>query len=186
MADNDRNGLFGGDDRLKKSSGAPARGSRDSSDAERVNKDGTGVTIAERKAMLREKLNQEILPTPPKVDGWHFCWLSQTNNADPIYKRVQLGYEPVKASEIPGFATQHQINGGEFDGCIACNEMILFKLPEELYQEIMLINHHEKPLEEEAMIRQTASKSEKDSGGRSLVETVGFDSLGRKVAAPIF
>ena len=186
MAENDRNGLFGGDDRLKKSGAPAARGSRDSSDAERVAKDGTAMSIAERKAMLREQLNQEILPTPPKVDGWHFCWLSTTNNADPIYKRVRLGYEPVKASEIPGFATQHQINGGEFDGCVACNEMILFKLPEELYQEIMLINHHEKPLEEEAMIRQAATKSEQDRGGRSLVESIGFDNLGRRVAAPTF
>ena len=186
MAENDRNGLFGADDRLKKSSGAGTRGSRDASDTERVTKDGTSISIAERRAMLREQMNQEILPTPPNVAGWHFCWLSTTNNADPIYKRVRLGYEPVKAAEIPGFATQHQINGGEFDGCVACNEMILFKIPEELYQEIMLINHHEKPLEEEQMIRANAGKDERDSSGRKLVEAEGYSILGRPVATPTF
>ena len=174
------------DERLAKGAGDSTRGSRNSADASRTNQDGTALTIAERRAMLRNQLNQEILPTPPKVAGWHFCWLSQTNNSDPIYKRVQLGYEPVKASEIPGFATQHQINGGEFDGCVACNEMILFKIPEELYQEIMLINHHEKPLEEESMIRATAGKDERDSGGRKLVETEGYSILGRPVATPTF
>ncbi len=178
--------LYGGDDRLKKSAGASVRGSRGSADAERVNKDGTALSIAERRKMLREEMGQEILPTPPKVAGWHFCWLSTTNNADPIYKRVRLGYEPVKASELQGFATQHQINGGEFDGCVACNEMILFKIPEELYQEIMLINHHEKPLEEEQMIRANAGKDERDSQGRRLVETEGFSLLGREIATPTF
>lgn len=173
------------DSRLAKSVESSREG-RDNSDVERNTQDGTSFTMSERRAMLREKMNQEILPTPPKVGGWHFCWLSTTNNADPIYKRMQLGYEPVKASEIPGFATQHQINGGEFDGCVACNEMILFKIPEELYQEIMLINHHEKPLEEEQMIRQNATKGEHDSSGRSLTETVGFGGLGRKVATPTF
>ncbi|WP_337892722.1 hypothetical protein, partial [Mesomycoplasma ovipneumoniae] len=78
------------------------------------------------------------------------------------------------------------INGGEFDGCVACNEMILFKIPEELYQEIMLINHHEKPLEEESMLRATAGKDERDSGGRKLVETEGYSILGRPVATPTF
>ena len=175
----------GTDDRLVKSK-STARSSRDSADAERIEKDGTALTTAERRQMLREEMNQEILPTPPKVAGWHFCWLSTTNAADPIYKRIRLGYLPVKAVDLPGFSTQHQVNGGEFDGCIACNEMLLFKLPEELYQEIMLINHHEKPLEEEAMIRDNATNDERDSDGRPLVRSEGFDGLGKRVATPTF
>lgn len=177
----------GTDDRLAKSVGAStARTSRDSSDAARTGTDGTALSIQERRQMLRQQMVQEILPTPPDVDGWHFCWLSTTNNADPIFKRVRMGYEPVKASELPGFATQHQINGGEFDGCVACNEMILFKIPEELYQEIMLINHHERPLEEERMIQANAGKDEQDSRGKKLVETEGFSLLGRAVQTPTF
>ncbi len=182
MAENNSRGV---DERLTKSA-SPTRTGRDTSDAERIEKDGTALNMSERRKMLREQMNQEILPTPPRVAGWHFCWLSTTNSADPIYKRVRMGYEPVKANEIAGFATQHQINGGEFDGCVACNEMILFKIPEELYQEIMLINHHEKPLEEEQMIRDNAGKDERDSGGKRLVESEGFSVLGRSVARPTF
>ncbi len=182
MADNSARGT---DDRLVKSN-ATSRTSRDSADAERVQKDGTALSMSERRMALRQELNQEILPTPPSVPGVHFCWLSTTNAADPIYKRIRLGYEPVKAAELPGFSTQHQVNGGEFDGCIACNEMLLFKIPEELYQEIMLINHHEKPLEEEAMIRANAEADEQDSEGRPLVRSQGFDTLGKRVRAPTF
>lgn len=179
----------GSDGRLatKQSDDSSSRGSRDLADAERVERDGTALSMAERRALLREQLNQEILPTPPDVPGWHFCWLSTTNNADPIYKRIRLGYEPVKASELPGFSTQHQINGGEFDGCICCNEMILFKIPDELFQEIMLINHHEKPLEEEAMLREgVVTKSEKDSREKELVSFEGFENLGRAPKRPTF
>jgi hypothetical protein len=165
---------------------APSRQSRDSADAERVTKDGTAMSVEERRKMLREELNQEILPKPPAVAGWHFCWLSTTNSTDPIYRRMRIGYVPVKAEELPGFSTQHQINGGEFDGCIRCNEMILFKIEEALYREIMLINHHEKPREEEEMIRDRAQKDEKDSKGRPLVEAEGFDVLGKAVPEPTF
>lgn len=183
MAEN--NTARGTDERLVKSPGS-TRAGRDSADANRVEKDGTALSTAERRLMLREELNQEILPTPPKVPGVHYCWLSTTNAADPIYKRMRLGYVPVKAAELPGFSTQHQVNGGEFDGCIACNEMLLFKIPEELYQEIMLINHHEKPMEEEQMIRDAAISDERDRDGRPLVRSEGFEGLGRGVKAPTF
>ncbi len=186
MAEQTRGVISGEDGRLKKSSAPAARDSRDTADESRTGQDGTALTISERRKMLREQMGQEILPTPPQVAGWHFCWLSTTNSADPIYKRVRLGYEPVKAHEIPGFTTQHQINGGDFDGCVACNEMILFKIPEELYQEIMLINHHEKPLEEEESIRAAATSDEVDSDGKRLIETSGFSNLGRRVRTPTF
>ena len=180
----DRAGL---DDRLKKPDGA-SRENRSSADVERENKDGTSTTMAERKRMLREQMVNEVLPDPnnPKVPGWHYCWLSTTNQSDPIYKRLSLGYELVKASDMPKFSLQNKAMSGEFEGCIAINEMILSRIPEELYQEILMINHHEKPMEEEAFLKANAAPSQQDSHGNALGMREGFETLGRRVAAPTF
>lgn len=183
----EKNDRMGSDERLVKTSGTLSRQSRDFADTERTGQDGTALTAAERIRSLRSEMGQEILPTPPAVEGWHFCWLSTTNSVDPIHIRMnRYGYEPVKASEIRGF-DNYKITGGEFEGCIACNEMILFKVPEEIYQTLMLINHHEKPLENEQGINSTlAQAAAKDSQGRSLASVEGFDKLGRNVKTPIF
>lgn len=184
MADNK---LTGGDERIKKSEAADARADRAAVDQERTEKDGTVMSMEERRRMMRSEWLQEVLPTPPAVPGWHYCWLSTTNSSDPIYKRMQKGYEPVKVAEIPGFM-QYRVDQGEFEGCVACNEMLLFKIPEELYQDVMLHFHHELPLNEEEMLRANAanSVSGKDSDGRELGTVEGFDSIGRRTRVPTF
>lgn len=181
------NKITGGDDRLKKSAATPERGDRVEADASRTQTDGTAFSMEERRRMARSEWNQEVLPSPPPVPGWHFCWLSTTNSSDPIYKRVQKGYEPVKASEVKGFG-QYSIEQGEFEGCVACNEMVLFKIPEEIYQEIMKYFHYEKPLEDEQMLKNNAmdAVNGQDSDGRDLGQVEGFDSLARGVRSPTF
>lgn len=170
-----------GDERLKKDAGQPVRGSRDSADFDRVQEDGSALSAAERRRLLRQDWVQEVLPTPPSIEGFHCCWLSTTNSTDPVYKRIQRGYVPVKASEVPGFGNQFTAQGGEFDGCIACNEMLLFKIPVQLYQDLMTIYHHEMPMEQEASIRENvASRGDEDSNGRRLAQVEGdFNNLGR-------
>lgn len=182
------NNIIGGDDRLKKSAGAATRGDRVEADASRTQKDGTALTLEERRRLMRSEWNQEVLPTPPKVAGWHYCWLSTSNSSDPIHKRMQKGYEPVKASELPGFSSQYTMTSGEFDGCIACNEMLLFRIPEELYQDLMLYFHYELPNSEEEMLRNNAREavSGQDSNGRDLGEVEGFDTSSRRVRQPNF
>lgn len=179
--------INGGDERLKKSSGPATRADRSAADQEREGKDGTVMSVEERRRLMRSEWAQEVLPTPPSIPGWHFCWLSTTNSSDPIYKRIQKGYEPVKAPEIPGFM-QFRVDQGEFEGCVACNEMLLFKIPEELYQDVMSYFHHELPHNEEEMLRANAEKvvSGSDSNGRELGEVEGFSSLGRKARIPTF
>lgn len=167
-----------GDDRLKKDAGTTVRGSRDGADVDRVQQDGSALTAAQRSRLLRDGFTNEILPTPPSIPGYHLCWLSTTNSQDPIYKRVQIGYTPVRCSDVPGFL-QTQMQGGEFDGCVACNEMLLFKIPEEIYQEIMMINHFERPNEEEQVLKANAQIQERDSHGQEIGSVEGFDSLAR-------
>ena len=172
------------DERLKKDAGVTAvRGGRTDADSDRVNKDGTATTVAERRAMLRDNWGQTVLPQAPEISGFHTCWLSTTSSVDPIYKRLQMGYQLVKQSEITNIGNQ-RITSGEFEGCIAINEMLLAKIPDEIYQEIMLINHYERPLEEEGMLKANAALDEKDSEGKPLGRVEGFDSLGRALRTP--
>ena len=171
-----------GDERLKKNAGGNVRGSRDTADATRTNNDGTSLSAEERRKLLRNEWVQEVLPTIQPPAGWHYCWLSTTNSTDPVHRRVQMGYMPVKSSEVPGFsASQYTVAGGDYDGCIACNEMLLFKVPMERYQDLMSIYHDDMPAEQEQSIREKVDGlSERDSAGRGLVSSEGFERLGRR------
>jgi len=170
-----------GDQRLKKNAAPQVRGSRDSADVDRVQEDGTSLSAEERRRMLRQEWVQEVLPKPPTKQGYHRCWLSTTNSTDPIYKRIQRGYTPVKASDVTGFGSQYTAVGGEFDGCVVCNEMLLFEIPVQLYNDLMTIYHHDMPLEQEASIRDNVmSRNDQDSDGRNLAQVEGdFLNLGR-------
>ena len=176
-----------GDERLKKGSGGAVRESREAADSARQH-DGGSLSDAQRRQMLRKDWVQEVLPTPPEAPGVHYCWLSTTNSADPIYKRIQRGYVPVKATEVPGFGSQYKVTGGEFDGCVACNEMLLFKIDQQTYNDLMTIYHHDIPNEqEESIYDRVANGQQQDSSGRDLVSVEGdFNKLGRRVPTPTF
>jgi len=127
----------------------------------------------ERIEAFRDKWQNSALPDIPKdaIPGMHLCWLSTTNTYDSIDKRMALGYEPVKAVELKGFETLGKMSSGKFEGCVSCNEMVLFKIPEEIYQEVMRMMHLEDPLEHQrnitAQVRNTAQEGK---GGRSILE----------------
>lgn len=142
--------------------------------------DRTRVTDPDEKARreridaFRDRWQNSALPDIPKdiLPGFHLCWLSTTNTYDSIDKRMALGYEPVKASELgKGFEGLGKMSSGKFEGCVSCNEMVLFKLPEDIYQEVMRMLHLEDPLEHQrnitAQVRDTAQGNK---GGRSVLE----------------
>jgi len=123
--------------------------------------------------MWSEEWTQSALPKLPSMDGWHLCWLSTTNSYDSIDKRIRLGYVPVKSEELPGYE-DYRVKSGEHVGYISCNEMLLFKLPMEIFQEVMTHMHHDKPREEADKIKvQLESLQGRDSHGRSLVSVEG-------------
>jgi hypothetical protein len=128
----------------------------------------------ERLDAFRDKWQNSALPDIPKdaIPGFHLCWLSTTNQYDSIDKRLALGYEPVKASELgKGFESLGKMSSGKFEGCVSCNEMVLFKLPEEVYQEVMRMLHLEDPLEHQRNITaQVRGASQEGKGGRSILE----------------
>lgn len=174
------------DARLRKSADA-GRDSRSSEDARREDSDGTNSTVSERRSKFKSEWTQEALPTPPAIPGYHMCWLSTTNSYDPIHKRIRMGYEPVRVEELSGF--EHlKMKSGEWEGLISINEMLLFKIPQDLYQEIMEEFHYNAPLEEEERMKASAVLGHRDSNGKQLgsIEGDGFGDLGAKVRKPIF
>ena len=177
------------DDRLKKNitAGRESRASQDSSRA--APEDKSFMSSEERRTAFRSEWMQEALPTPPAIPGFHLCWLSSTNQYDPIHKRMRMGYTQVKAEELKGF-DQYAVKAGEHAGFVACNEMLLFKLPEDVYQDIMLDLHHYAPMQEQEKIKvqQEQLLDQRDSNGKSLVSIEGdgmrFSSKSNKL--PVF
>ena len=178
------------DSRLKKTLTAGGRETRASEDATRKAPEEQFMSAQERRKMWSDEWTQSALPKVPELAGWHLCWLSTTNSYDSIDKRMRLGYVPVMADEFPGF-DNYRVKAGEQTGFIACNEMILYKLPMEIYQEAMLQMHHELPMDEADKVRLQVEQLQgnRDSNGKSLVnvEGEGFGEFDRNnVKLPVF
>jgi len=160
------------DERLKKELGV-GRQSREMEDRQVT--ENREVTDDDRLEMFRAQLFNDALPDLPNIPGYHMCWLTTTNPRDPIHRRIQLGYEPIKASEVPGmeFAS---VKTGEWAGMIGVNEMIAFKLPEALYQRFMQEAHHDAPLREENKLAETAEimRQQAEGSGSTLFEGDGL------------
>ena len=165
--------------RLKKSLKAGGRQDRASEDATRQPPQEKFISAQERRKMWSDEWTQSALPKVPELPGWHLCWLSTTNSYDSIDKRMRLGYVPVMADELSGFQN-YRVKAGEHVGQISCNEMLLFKLPMDVYQDLMTQWHYEKPREEEEKIRVQVENLQgaRDSNGKSLVRLEG-DGLGK-------
>jgi hypothetical protein len=175
------------DNRLKKNLNV-GRESRAVHDESRQSPENNFALSSERRRMFRDEFMQESLPTAPEIKGFHLCWLSTTNQYDPIHKRMRIGYTPVKAEEVPGFEN-YRVKAGDMEGFIACNEMVLYKLPEDIYQDYMAEVHHYAPMDEQEKIKvqQDQLLNARDSNGRALGQVEGdgmhFD-LSRE--APVF
>lgn len=163
------------DERLKKELGV-GRQSREMEDRQVT--ENRNVTDDDRLEMFRAQLFNDALPDLPDMPGYHVCWLTTTNPRDPIHRRIQLGYEPIKASDVPGmeFAS---VKTGEWSGLIGVNEMIAFKLPESLYQRFMQEAHHDAPLREENKLTETAEimRQQAEGSGSTLFEGDGLKEM---------
>lgn len=165
------------DDRLKKEVGADGvRRSRAMED--RAVTQSREVSEDERLEMFRMQSFNNVLPSIPDIPGYHVCWLTTTNPSDPIHRRMQLGYEPVKPEEAPGM-TYATLKTGEYQGFIGVNEMLAFKLPLSLYEKFMQEVHHRQPLEEEANLADQTERLREQAmrDGGQLLEGDGMQEL---------
>ena len=161
------------DERIKKTAG-DSRTNRVLQD--RAVTESRELSEDERVAMFRQQFFQSSLPDLPAIPGWHMCWLTTTNPRDSIQMRIRLGYEPVKADDVPGweYAT---LKTGDWQGFIGVNEMLAFKLPLSLYEKYMREAHHDAPLREEEKLTDTAEFLEQQAKSSKSRITVGDGNL---------
>lgn len=135
------------------------------------------ISIKERVATLRNEFLHAALPYVPEKDGWHHIWLSTTNQYDPIPRRIRMGYVLVKAEEVPDYPelTAYAQKSGAHEGLIACNEMLLAKIPYDLYAAYMKELHEDAPAQQaEALKRQIESlRGNQSLMGESVERDVG-------------
>jgi hypothetical protein len=141
------------------------------------------VSDEDRLEMFRQQLFNDALPDLPEIPGYHLCWLTTTNPRDPIHRRTQLGYEPVRPEEVPGMEYA-SLKTGEYAGLIGVNEMVAFKLPLSLYEAFMQEAHHQAPLREENKLAEVADsiREQAERDGGSIIEDEGLRDL--RQAAP--
>jgi len=165
------------DTRLKRDiDAAGSRTSRRSADREVA--ESRELTDDDRLEMFRMQLHNDALPDLPDVPGYHMCWLTTTNPRDPIHRRIQLGYEPVKPEEVPGMEYA-SVKTGEWAGFIGVNEMLAFKLPMSLYQKFMQEAHHDAPLREEDKLAEVADimREQAERSGSNMYEGDGLSEM---------
>jgi hypothetical protein len=139
------------------------------------------LTEEDRLEMFREQMFNDALPDLPPIPGYHVCWLTTTNPRDPIQRRLRLGYELIKASDVPGMEYT-SMKGGQFDGCVSINEMIAAKLPTSLYLKFMEEAHHKAPAREEGKLADTAAflRQQAQQKGATVIDEDGsFEELRR-------
>ena len=164
------------DSRLKKAPDFDVVGRRDTRRTEtREVTERRETSEDDRLEMFRNQLFNDALPDLPEIPGYHLCWLTTTNPRDPIHRRTQLGYEPVKPEEVPGMEYA-SVKTGEYAGLIAVNEMLAFKLPLSLYEKFMQEAHHDAPLREENKLTETAEivRRQAEGSGSTLFEGDGL------------
>ena len=167
------------DNRLKKSSDFDVVGRRDTRATEdRKVTESRDLSEDDRLEMFRNQLFNDALPDLPNIPGYHLCWLTTTNPRDPIHRRMQLGYEPVKPEEVPGMEYA-SVKTGEWTGFIGVNEMRAFKLPLSLYEKFMQEAHHNAPLREEDKLAEVADMMREQAAraGGALIEDDGMQEM---------
>lgn len=172
------------DSRLKRAAGQ-SRAARQASD--RPMRENRELSDAERREAYRRSFYQSHLPDLPPIKGWHVCWLTTTNPKDSIHGRQRIGYQLIRAEEMPGW-DHATIRTGEWAGCVGINEMLAAKLPLHLFEEFMSISHHEAPLDEERAIVEEVEKQQHATRGviGKITLEQGTAELGKGPAPPTF
>ncbi len=159
-------------DEDKRLNNADERANRMSADrAVTENRENTDpVRNQERYAMLRDA--NTLLPVPPQIPGYHLCWLTTTNNKDTLEHRYRLGYTLVKPEEMPGFKFSSQKDTDIVSDRIQINEMVLAKIPHDLWIQDMTYLHHTLPQETMKNLRDSVRIGQ-DGKGRNVAYTGG-------------
>lgn len=159
----------------------PARDDRAMTDRQAT--ESRDLTEDERLAMFRSSFHQAALPDLPKIDGYHVVWLSKDSRADPIHKRINLGYVPLTPADVPGWEMADAFVGKWQDkDAIVWNEMVGFKIPMDLYDLYARESHENRPnAMESGIVGQISDAHASGQRGDTSIVTDGdgFKQLGR-------
>lgn len=145
---------------IKRPRGRPPLHSRDNQDERFATERGMSEREAEERELsddegleiFRDSLTQSVLPDLPAMPGYHVCWLTTSNPRDSIAWRLRVGYELIRAEEIPGWDGA-QMKTGEYSGVVGINEMVAARIPLSRYNRYMREVHHAMPLEQEQKLK---------------------------------
>jgi hypothetical protein len=145
------------------------------------------LTDSERLEAFRLSLFGSHLPDLPAIDGYHSCWLTTSNVQDPVHARIRIGFQLIQAEELPSFEHCKQV-GGSYPGCIMVNEMIAAKIPLDLWNQYMAINHHERPMDEAGKMKRTADSANEElaGSGARVLASAGAREMAQDPGAPDF
>ena len=128
------------------------------------------------------------MPKLPDIPGFRCIWLSTTHPQDTLPRRMRLGYTPVTMEDAPEY--EHLVSReGEYASLLSINEMVAFKLPEELWQKYMTEFHHKRPNDEEDTIRELVEQMQaqaNEAKGRIELESGMQDLMDEKMRQPKF
>lgn len=128
------------------------------------------VRREDRRAMLRDV--NTLLPPAPEMPSMHTFWATTTNQKDSIEGRQRLGYAFVTRSELPDFCLNTQKSGEATDDRIMVNEMVLMKIPQDLWEEDMMYKHFDMPKESIDNLKNSVSIGQ-DGRGRPIAYSGG-------------
>ena len=142
----------------------------------------------DRVNLFRDSIMQSVLPDIPAEPDYHVCWLSTSNARDPITRRLMLGYQLIRADELPRSWRGATLKTGDYAGCVGINEMVAAKIPMRIYQRFMEVAHYEQPLQEEEKLRERVElmKQQAVEAGSRVLEGDGTAQLVQRARPPKF
>ena len=106
----------------------------------------------ERLSLFLDTQHQTVLPTLPRQDGYHVCWLTTTNSRDTIHWRRSIGYELITLADHPEWSgIASHVEG--YTGYVCVSEMVAARITISQYNKYMRAMHHTRPLDEEEKLR---------------------------------
>lgn len=135
------------------------------------------MTDDDRLMLLASSSLDTIMPNLPTIQGYSLCWVSPTHPSDTPTNRLALGWLFVTKDDMPQYENLC-VKSGEHVGAIACREMVLMKIRNELRQRYLTLLHHTKPQQElEAL---TSGIHEMKDGRGKAIGMIEGDGLQRE------
>lgn len=117
-----------------------------------------------------------ILPTIPHDESYRYCWLTTMEKAsDNVHTRQRQGWVLVTWDDIEHLGVSKASFGTNraadiSDDLVSCNEMVLARIPTQVWERIMKLYHHDAPTDNEQNIYNQAKATFVDKNGESVMQ----------------